>query len=67
MSNYLTSINRLQSSRLRMSTKKFKKFNVIGVNHNPQLDGVNCGVHVIEVEINILIEFLICLAEVMHT
>ena len=50
-----------------MSTKNVMNFKVVSIRHNPQIDGVNCGVHVIEVKINILIEFLICLAEVMHT
>ena len=40
---------RQQRKRLGMPTKKVDSFKIIAIKHNPPLDGVNCGVHVIEV------------------
>ena len=47
LNNFL--LFRQERIRLRMSTEKFKKFKVIAIKHNRQVDGCNCGVHVIEV------------------
>lgn len=40
---------RRERARLNMSTENVKKFKVVSTRHNPQIDGVNCGVHFIEV------------------